>query len=132
MSFREELKHLINKHSVENISNTPDFLLMVFLVNCLNAFNEATRARDKWYDAKLEPGQSTIAGNLALREWIEAEIAKKKEEQSSLTSHQLQVEDRGQLSIEIRALESVLEKLPKKNGDAGFVGSTTPEEVGKG
>lgn len=46
--------------------------------------------------------------------WVEAEIAKKKEEQSNLTSFQLQTEDRGQLSIEIRTLEKVLEKLPTK------------------
>lgn len=48
-SFRAELEHLINRHSMENGSNTPDFLLAEFLNDCLRAFDTATRARDTWY-----------------------------------------------------------------------------------
>lgn len=47
-SFEQELEALINKHSVENDSNTPDFILRAFMVNCLNAFNGATRRREEW------------------------------------------------------------------------------------
>lgn len=38
-TFEEELKELINKHSKENESNTPDFILAQFLNSCLEAFN---------------------------------------------------------------------------------------------
>jgi len=34
-NFKQELEHLINKHSMENRSNTPDFILADYLVRCL-------------------------------------------------------------------------------------------------
>jgi hypothetical protein len=49
MSFHEELIHLINCHSMENGSNTPDYLLASFLMGCLNVFNDTVRYRDMWY-----------------------------------------------------------------------------------
>jgi hypothetical protein len=33
--FRDELEELINRHSMENGSNTPDFVLAEYLVKCL-------------------------------------------------------------------------------------------------
>ena len=47
--FQKELEALINKHSMENASNTPDFLLAEFLANCLRAFNLASEQREKWF-----------------------------------------------------------------------------------
>lgn len=47
--FLRELEALINKHSLENGSNTPDFILASFLENVLTDWNHATRARDKWF-----------------------------------------------------------------------------------
>lgn len=49
MTFQEELSMLLNKHSQENDSNTPDFILAEYLKNCLNAFNLATNRRENWY-----------------------------------------------------------------------------------
>lgn len=49
MSFEKELEQLINRHSVENASDTPDFILAKFIGGCLEAFATATQARDKWY-----------------------------------------------------------------------------------
>lgn len=46
--FAAELAGLINRHSVENESDTPDFLLARFLGDCLTAWNRTTRARDEW------------------------------------------------------------------------------------
>ena len=45
--FVGELKSLINKHSQENASNTPDFTLAMFLENCLEAWNEAVQQRER-------------------------------------------------------------------------------------
>jgi hypothetical protein len=47
--FKKELTDLINHHSLENASNTPDFILAKYLADCLSAFNQATRERSDWY-----------------------------------------------------------------------------------
>lgn len=48
-SFEEELTKLINRHSIENQSDTPDFILAQYVRNCLHAYNVAVLRRDKWY-----------------------------------------------------------------------------------
>ena len=48
MSLNEELTVLLNKHSIENGSNTPDFILAEYLINCLNAWSTAVNHRDSW------------------------------------------------------------------------------------
>lgn len=52
MDFKAELSSLINRHSQENGSNTPDFLLAEYLNDCLKAFNSAVSARESWYGHK--------------------------------------------------------------------------------
>ena len=49
MSFYDELKSLLNCHSKENGSNTPDFILARYLQDCLAAFDNASLARSNWY-----------------------------------------------------------------------------------
>ena len=44
--FITELKTLINKHSKENASDTPDFVLADYLGQCLRAFDYAARYRE--------------------------------------------------------------------------------------
>ena len=44
-SFRDALRDLINCHCQENDSDTPDFILADYLINCLESFNKATRKR---------------------------------------------------------------------------------------
>ena len=41
MTFEKELENLINIHSMENDSDTPDFILAEYLRKCLAAFNVA-------------------------------------------------------------------------------------------
>ena len=43
--FRKDLENLINRHSMENGSSTPDFILANYLINSLKAFDCATLAR---------------------------------------------------------------------------------------
>lgn len=52
MTFKAELKTLINKYSKENGSNTPDFILAEYLTNCLESFDKAFKLRESWYDFK--------------------------------------------------------------------------------
>lgn len=49
MSFEKELRSLLNMHSMENESETPDGILASYLISCLDAFNKATNSREKWY-----------------------------------------------------------------------------------
>ena len=46
-NFHDELKNLINKYSMENGSDTPDFILADYLQDCLIAFDKAVMARRK-------------------------------------------------------------------------------------
>ena len=49
MSLREEINDAINRNSAENGSNTPDFILAEYLVDCLTAFDKAVNAREMWF-----------------------------------------------------------------------------------
>jgi hypothetical protein len=55
--FERELTDLINRHSVENASNTPDFILACFMAESLTAFNKAVHERARWYGRMDKPGQ---------------------------------------------------------------------------
>ena len=48
-AFRRDLEQVINKHSMENGSNTPDFILAIYLTECLRAFDVAVGVRERWY-----------------------------------------------------------------------------------
>lgn len=39
---------------MENGSNTPDIILAEYMRKCLEAFNEASRAREKWFGKELK------------------------------------------------------------------------------
>lgn len=60
--FRGALENLLNQHSMENGSNTPDFVLATYLRNCLDAFDWAVNQRDLWYGRP-----ETVGKNLAER-----------------------------------------------------------------
>ena len=47
--FESDLAELLNRHSIENHSNTPDFILAEYMTNCLAAFTVASNKRGKWY-----------------------------------------------------------------------------------
>lgn len=52
--FFIELGELINKHSMESASDTPDFILAQYLSSCLLAWNQATMQRETWYGRKTK------------------------------------------------------------------------------
>ena len=54
-SFEEELELLINRHSKENESNTPDFILAQYMAGCLAVFNTAVQQRELWYGRDPRP-----------------------------------------------------------------------------
>lgn len=48
-TFEEELETLINRYSLENVSDTPDFVLAQFVMGCLDVWNAAVQRREEWY-----------------------------------------------------------------------------------
>ena len=54
LDFEKELESLINKHSIENESDTPDFVLSSFLYSCLQSFKYAVKKRELWYNSAKE------------------------------------------------------------------------------
>lgn len=59
-SFRQELECLINRYSVENASDTPDFILANYLCACLDAFNQTVRRREEWYGRPCGNGAAIL------------------------------------------------------------------------
>ena len=57
-SFEKELQSLLNRHSQENASNTPDFILAQYLSGCLIAFNMAVQQRETWYGRDARPSNT--------------------------------------------------------------------------
>lgn len=86
-TFYEELSALINKHSKEQASGTPDYILADYLVGCLEVFGTTIQARAQWrgervdktfdvkYDEKLkitaydEHGRSNEIGEADVSIW---------------------------------------------------------------
>lgn len=54
--FKKQLEGIINSNSMENTSNTPDFILAKYLYNCLQSYEIAVQDRDKWYGIQPIPG----------------------------------------------------------------------------
>lgn len=54
-TFEKELENLINRHSKENESNTPDFILAQYICGCLATFNVAVQQRENWYGRDPRP-----------------------------------------------------------------------------
>lgn len=55
LDFRTELEQLLNRYSKENDSNTSDFILALYIENCLLAFNTAVQQRENWYGRDPRP-----------------------------------------------------------------------------
>ncbi len=53
-TLKKKLEELINSECRENDSNTPDFLLAEFMVNCLDAFELTSNKREVWFGVHLD------------------------------------------------------------------------------
>lgn len=54
VSLEAAITREVNKWSAENGSNTPDFILAEYLMDCLKAWNKGVTRRESWYGR--EPG----------------------------------------------------------------------------
>ena len=46
--LEQKIEHLINLHSLEQYSDTPDFVLAQYVRRCLENFNVTMQMRDDW------------------------------------------------------------------------------------
>ena len=58
--FEKELRELINRNSMENQSNTPDYILAQYMHACLLAFTTAVQQRETWYGRDARPSLDEI------------------------------------------------------------------------
>lgn len=54
-TFHRELTRLINIHSKEGESNTPDFILAWYMERCLETFEMAVNRRDRFDERNKQP-----------------------------------------------------------------------------
>ena len=54
-AFEDELTKLINKHSIENDSNTPDYILAEWICEQIELFRDIMYERDKWHGNNSKP-----------------------------------------------------------------------------
>lgn len=47
--LRTAIQHACNCACAENDSNTPDFILAEYLIDCLKSFDKAVNRREQWY-----------------------------------------------------------------------------------
>ena len=58
--FRSKIEHLVNSCSMENGSDTPDYILAEYLTTCLMAFDRATNRRDVSAGRKTPTSESSL------------------------------------------------------------------------
>lgn len=52
--LERDIQDVLNRHSAENPSGTPDFILAAYLQSCLYSFNQAVCARADWRGESVE------------------------------------------------------------------------------
>lgn len=60
--FVGELERIINAHNMESESDTPDFILAKYLLNCLVSFEAATKERDIYYSISTNGITAIVTG----------------------------------------------------------------------
>lgn len=58
--FKTAFTNLLNSYSMENHSDTPDFVLSEYLCDCFMAFNRAVNDRKRWYGRKQPHPQQAV------------------------------------------------------------------------
>jgi hypothetical protein len=56
-TLQNALERVLNLHSAESVSHTPDYILAEYLINCLKAWNAGSKLRDQWYGEVKNIGQ---------------------------------------------------------------------------
>jgi hypothetical protein len=76
MTFEAELARLINAHSKERESETPDFVLARYLDHCLDAFTTAVSRRDRFHQNTHATGPADLPPTQQIDSWAGLEMPK--------------------------------------------------------
>lgn len=60
--LRKNIEDAINCASAENKSDTPDFILAEYLMDCLKAYDSAVEKREKWYGRNISSTGYAVDG----------------------------------------------------------------------
>jgi len=52
-ALKKDLTSLLNNHSLESRSDTPDYMLADFMLGCLNVYENTIERRERWFGRKL-------------------------------------------------------------------------------
>ena len=52
--FIVELEHLVNKHGIDDDCNTPDFILVEYIINALESYKQTKERNDDWHMRELD------------------------------------------------------------------------------
>ena len=55
-NMQRTIEHAINRSCGENDSNTPDFILAQFLMDCFDAFTLCSQSREQWFGKAFKIG----------------------------------------------------------------------------
>ena len=66
--LERDLAGLLNRYSLENGSDTPDYLLAQYLLACLAAYNTVVSAREVWWGRRLRHAPTGEAPACSLKE----------------------------------------------------------------
>lgn len=53
--FKEELTTLINRHSMENVANIPDYMMAELIVDFIGTLGPLIKKRDRWMGYEKGP-----------------------------------------------------------------------------
>jgi hypothetical protein len=70
-TLSKEIAKLINKYSAESLSETPDYILAEYLIDCLAAYNKAVVWKEKWNSSYGVPSSEQIDGPQLPRPGVE-------------------------------------------------------------
>jgi hypothetical protein len=74
--FPKLLENAINSCSIENASNTADYILTEFLLSCLNAYEVAVIRRDRHNNSKEQQPQKEQQPNVFDESYIDEVVEK--------------------------------------------------------
>ena len=68
INLKSSIEDVINLHCRENTSNTPYFILAEYLLSCLEAFEAASKARERWYGKELKIQEKKMSKDVILQD----------------------------------------------------------------
>lgn len=54
LDFERELAALLNKYSMDNATNTPDFILARHIIRDLDTYRETKQENDSWHNSNMK------------------------------------------------------------------------------